>query len=77
MGTARDTHETLAPDGTWMIVEPLADDTLRNNLNLVERVCYAGSTMVFSEKACSRHQPLRSIPSAAPAARRGRSSLCS
>ena len=30
-------RETLAPDGTWMIVEPFADDRVEDNLNPVGR----------------------------------------
>ena len=37
---------TLKPDGTWMIVEPMAGDRLEDNLNPVGRIYYAGSTMI-------------------------------
>src|SRR4051812_34130407 len=30
-GAARHVRETLAPDGTWMVVEPFAGDTLEDN----------------------------------------------
>jgi len=46
VGAASHVRETLKPDGTWMIVEPFAGDRLRDNLNPVGRVYYAGSTMV-------------------------------
>jgi SAM-dependent methyltransferase len=46
VGAASHVHETLAPDGTWMIVEPFAGDTLTENLNPVGRLYYAASTMV-------------------------------
>jgi hypothetical protein len=36
----------IKPDGTWMIVEPMARDRLEDNLNPVGRLYYAGSTMV-------------------------------
>jgi 2-polyprenyl-3-methyl-5-hydroxy-6-metoxy-1,4-benzoquinol methylase len=45
-GAARHVHETLEPDGTWMIVEPFACDSLSANLNPVGRVYYAASTMI-------------------------------
>ena len=45
-GAARHVHETLAPDGTWMIVEPFAHDRLEENLNPVGRVFYGASTMI-------------------------------
>ena len=46
VGAARHVHETLKPDGSWMIVEPAAADRLEDNLNPVSRMFYAGSTMV-------------------------------
>ncbi len=45
-GAARHVRETLKPDGTWMIVEPVAGDRLEDNLTPVGRICYAASTMV-------------------------------
>jgi hypothetical protein len=45
-GAARHVRETLAPDGTWMIVEPMAGDRLEDNLNPVGRLYFAGSTMI-------------------------------
>jgi SAM-dependent methyltransferase len=45
-GAAQHVRETLAPDGTWMIVEPMAGDRLEDNLNPVGRLYYAGSTMI-------------------------------
>jgi len=46
VGAARHIHRSLKPDGTWMIVEPFADDALENNLNPVGRLYYAASTLV-------------------------------
>ena len=46
VGAARHVRETLAPDGTWMVVEPMAQDRLEDNLNPVGRLYYAGSTMI-------------------------------
>ena len=46
VGAAEHVRSTLAPDGTWMIVEPFAHDKLEDNLNPVGRVFYAASTMV-------------------------------
>ncbi len=46
VGAAAHVREALKPDGTWMIVEPFANDRLRDNLNPVGRVYYAASTMV-------------------------------
>jgi SAM-dependent methyltransferase len=46
VGAAAHVRETLAPDGTFMIVEPFARDRLEDNLNPVGRVYYAASTMI-------------------------------
>jgi SAM-dependent methyltransferase len=46
VGAAEHVRRSLAPDGTWMIVEPFAHDRLEANLNPVGRVYYAASTMI-------------------------------
>jgi 2-polyprenyl-3-methyl-5-hydroxy-6-metoxy-1,4-benzoquinol methylase len=43
---ARYARKTVAPDGTWMIVEPFAGDRVEDNLNPVGRIFYAASTML-------------------------------
>ena len=43
VGAARRVRESLAPDGTWLLVEPFASDTLEENFNPVGRLFYAGS----------------------------------
>jgi 2-polyprenyl-3-methyl-5-hydroxy-6-metoxy-1,4-benzoquinol methylase len=45
-GAAAHVLQTLAPDGTWMIVEPFAHDQLSMNLNPVGRIYYSASTMI-------------------------------
>ena len=45
-GAAAHVKRMLKPDGTWMIVEPMAGDRLEDNLNPVGRLYYAGSTMI-------------------------------
>lgn len=45
-GAASHVRESLKPDGTWMIVEPMAEDSLVGNLNPVGRLYYSASTMV-------------------------------
>jgi 2-polyprenyl-3-methyl-5-hydroxy-6-metoxy-1,4-benzoquinol methylase len=45
-GAARHVRETLAADGTWMIVEPFAGDHVQDNLNPVGRVYYGASTLI-------------------------------
>ena len=46
IGAAAHVRQALKPDGTWMVVEPIAGDRLEDNLNPVGRLYYAGSTMV-------------------------------
>jgi len=45
-GTAAHVRRALKPDGSWMIVEPLARDQLEDNLNPVGRLYYSASTMI-------------------------------
>src|SRR6478735_922429 len=52
-GAARHVRDTLAPDGTWMIVEPYAGDTVADNLNPVGRVFYNFSTYLCVPNALS------------------------
>ncbi len=46
VGALEHTREVIADDGTVMLVEPFAGDTLADNLNPVGRVYYAASTLV-------------------------------
>src|SRR5207237_6935139 len=46
VGASAHVLETLAPTGTWMIVEPFANDRVEENLNPVGRVFYGASTMI-------------------------------
>jgi 2-polyprenyl-3-methyl-5-hydroxy-6-metoxy-1,4-benzoquinol methylase len=46
VGASGHVRETLDPNGTWMIVEPFAHDTVADNLNPFGRVFYAASTMI-------------------------------
>jgi len=54
VGAAKHVRQSLAPDGTWMIVEPFAHDQLEDNLNPVGRVYYSFSTLLCTP--CSRSQ---------------------
>src|SRR5271157_2388341 len=54
IGAAKHVHQSLRPDGTWMIVEPFANDELKDNLNPVGRVYYSFSTLLCTP--CSRSQ---------------------
>ncbi|MCF8721788.1 class I SAM-dependent methyltransferase [Nitrospina gracilis] len=53
-GACRSVHGKLDPDGTLMIVEPIAKDTLKENLNPVGRVYYAFSTTVCTPSSLSQ-----------------------
>lgn len=46
LGAARNVRRSLAPDGTWLLVEPFAGDTVESNLNPVGRIFYAASTQI-------------------------------
>jgi len=46
LGAARRVRDALAPDGTWLLVEPLASDTLEENFTPVGRLYYSGSTFL-------------------------------
>jgi hypothetical protein len=46
VGAARHVRAALKQDGTLMLVEPAAGDTLADNLNPVGRVYYAASTQI-------------------------------
>jgi len=46
VGAGRHVRETLAKAGVWMIVEPFANDELKDNLNPVGRVFYNASTFI-------------------------------
>src|SRR3984893_8230521 len=53
-GAARHVRETLAPDGTWMIVEPAAGDRVEDNLNPVGRAYYSFSTFLCTPASLSQ-----------------------
>ncbi|MBR0652435.1 methyltransferase domain-containing protein [Roseomonas terrae] len=54
-GAAASLHGALKPDGTLMVVEPMAHDSLADNLNPVGRVYYAASAMICTP--ASLNQP--------------------
>ncbi len=58
VGAGKHVKETLAKDGTWMIVEPFAHDTLKDNLNPVGRVYYAASTFICTPASLSQEVAL-------------------
>ncbi|BCJ41621.1 SAM-dependent methyltransferase [Actinoplanes ianthinogenes] len=54
LGAARHVRSQLAPDGTWMIVEPAAGNTVEANLNPVGRVYYSFSAYLCVPNALSQ-----------------------
>jgi SAM-dependent methyltransferase len=53
-GAAAHICQSLKPDGTWMIVEPFANDRLEDNLNPVGRVFYSASTFICTPASRSQ-----------------------
>jgi SAM-dependent methyltransferase len=53
-GAAKHVRESLKPDGTWMIVEPYAKDTVQENLNPIGRIFYNASSMICVPSSLSQ-----------------------
>jgi SAM-dependent methyltransferase len=54
VGAARQVRRTLKPDGTWLIVEPMAGDRVEDNLNPVGRAYYGFSTFLCTPASLSQ-----------------------
>jgi 2-polyprenyl-3-methyl-5-hydroxy-6-metoxy-1,4-benzoquinol methylase len=54
VGASRHVLETLDSEGTWMIVEPFANDRVEENLNPVGRVFYGASTVICTPASLSQ-----------------------
>jgi hypothetical protein len=54
LGAARRIREALAPDGTWLVVEPNAGDRLEDNLTTLGRLYYNGSLFLCVPNALSQ-----------------------
>lgn len=54
VGAARHVREALARDGTWLVVEPFANDHLTDNLNPIGRIFYGASTMICTPASLSQ-----------------------
>jgi ubiquinone/menaquinone biosynthesis C-methylase UbiE len=54
VGAAKGVREALAPDGTWLLVEPFASDTVEENFNTLGRLYYNGSTFLCVPNALSQ-----------------------
>ena len=46
VGAAAHVLTTLKPEGTWMVVEPFANDRMESNMNPIGRLFYSASAMV-------------------------------
>src|SRR6266705_2204111 len=54
VGVAIHIKQALAPDGTWLVVEPIAGDRVEQNLNPVGRAYYAFSTFLCVPNSLSQ-----------------------
>jgi hypothetical protein len=54
VGAAAHIKESLQADGSFMIVEPFAQDSLAENINPFGRVFYAFSTMICTPHSLSQ-----------------------
>ena len=67
VGAARHVRESLTPDGTWMVVEPMAGDKVEDNLNPVGRAYYGFSTLLCTPGSLSQDVGLALGTQAGPA----------
>jgi hypothetical protein len=54
VGAARRLRDVIAEDGTWMIVEPAAGDSVEDNLNAIGRTYYGFSTLLCTPSSLSQ-----------------------
>jgi cyclopropane fatty-acyl-phospholipid synthase-like methyltransferase len=54
VGAAAHVRRSLKPDGTWLLVEPFANDRVEDNLNAVGRVFYSASTLICTPASLSQ-----------------------
>ncbi len=67
VGAARHVHAALAPEGTWMVVEPMAGDSVSDNLNPVGRAYYGFSTLLCTPSSLAQEVGLALGTQAGPA----------
>jgi len=53
-GAAQHVLSTLATDGTWLIVEPFANDSLDDNAGPIAQIFYAASTLICTPASLSQ-----------------------
>ena len=54
VSASRHVKEALKTDGTWLIVEPFANETLEDNLNPIGRIFYSASTCICTPASRSQ-----------------------
>jgi SAM-dependent methyltransferase len=54
VGAAKHIRQALKPDGSFMLVEPMAGDALEDNMNVVGRLFYSASTMICTPASLSQ-----------------------
>jgi SAM-dependent methyltransferase len=54
VGAAKHVRGALTPGGTWMLVEPFAEDEVHANLNPLGRLFYSVSTLVCTQASLSQ-----------------------
>ena len=54
VGAAAHVRSTLKPDGTWMLVEPYANDRPEENFNPIGRLFYSASTLICTPASLSQ-----------------------
>ena len=67
VGAAKHVRDSLAPDGTWMVVEPMAGDHVEDNLNPIGRAYYGFSTLLCTPASLSQDVGLALGTQAGPA----------
>lgn len=51
VGAARHVLQSLAPEGVWLLVEPMAGESLADNVNPVGRIFYSASPLICTPSA--------------------------
>jgi len=54
VGAAAHVRSRMAPDGTWLLVEPRAEDRTEDNLHWLGRVFYSVSTLVCTQASLAQ-----------------------
>lgn len=67
VGAARHVRRSVADDGTWLVVEPMAGDHVQDNLNPVGRAYYGFSTLLCTPASLSQDVGLALGTQAGPA----------